>query len=356
MPRKAPKNCFWRGNTLWGRVKIKGRLIRWSLRTSDAAVAKERAKAERERAIAAAHYGDDRKTWEDAVVAWTDHITASAGPNTVVRYGCSLRQVEKHLVGCYLDEINKRLVASIVRERRRTGVTNATIRRDLTALSSVLSFCEDEDWIEGNAALARLRKLKERRDPIVLPDHAHIAAVIERAPGALARLTEAALKTGCRQDELVSLIRARLDFARRQVTVIGKGNKLRTIDMLDAYDAFRSVPVSLRGRHVFWHGDGEPYRNVASRFAAIVRETQKGAQAEDREFRRFRFHDLRHRFAVDYLKNGLGGLYDLQLHLGHESIKTTEIYLKYLTPEEALRAKRGGSQKGSPVQRFGDAG
>ncbi|MGB1230598.1 MAG: tyrosine-type recombinase/integrase, partial [Holosporaceae bacterium] len=52
----------------------------------------------------------------------------------------------------------------------------------------------------------------------------------------------------------------------------------------------------------------------------------------------FRFHDLRHRYAVDYLKNG-GSIYTLKGLLGHTSVKTTEGYLAYLTPEEAEAAK-----------------
>lgn len=53
--------------------------------------------------------------------------------------------------------------------------------------------------------------------------------------------------------------------------------------------------------------------------------------------------DLRHRFAVDYPRAG-GSIYDLQQILGHTSIKTTEVYLAYLTPEEAAAAKRGTAQ------------
>ena len=48
----------------------------------------------------------------------------------------------------------------------------------------------------------------------------------------------------------------------------------------------------------------------------------------------FRFHDLRHRRAVDWLK-AARSIYDLQQRLGHASVKTTEIYLKFLTSEEA---------------------
>ena len=63
----------------------------------------------------------------------------------------------------------------------------------------------------------------------------------------------------------------------------------------------------------------------------------------------FRFHDLRHRYAVDYLKAG-GSIYDLQQHLGHSSVKTTEIYLDYLSPAETRAAKfeaRTGTKMGT---------
>ena len=86
-------------------------------------------------------------------------------------------------------------------------------------------------------------------------------------------------------------------------------------------------------------------------------------------FRRFRFHDLRHLHAVEYLKAG-GSLYDLSKRLGHTSVKTTEIYLDFLTAEEEARTKAGraedrhkgpahtngsaASQKGFPVGLQGD--
>lgn len=55
---------------------------------------------------------------------------------------------------------------------------------------------------------------------------------------------------------------------------------------------------------------------------------------------RFRFHDLRHLFAVRYLQNG-GSIYALQGIMGHTSVKTTEIYLAYLTPDQQLKSKMG---------------
>jgi integrase/recombinase XerD len=51
------------------------------------------------------------------------------------------------------------------------------------------------------------------------------------------------------------------------------------------------------------------------------------------EFVPFRFHDLHHKHAVDYLKEGRS-IYDLQKRLGHSYIKQTEEYLQFLTGEE----------------------
>jgi integrase/recombinase XerD len=67
-----------------------------------------------------------------------------------------------------------------------------------------------------------------------------------------------------------------------------------------------------------------------------MKSAQKSAQQSGQkgpDFRRFTFHHLRHTHAVDWLKAGRS-VYDLQKRLGHTSIKTTEIYLDYLTPEE----------------------
>jgi hypothetical protein len=119
--RKAPKNTFWRAAVLWGRLKVKGRDIKWSLRTTDPVVAAARVQAERERQIAAAHYGDARQTWEDTVVAWADHIATQVGPATATRYAVSLKQLEPWLLNKHVDEIDKALVIEIVRERRKAS-------------------------------------------------------------------------------------------------------------------------------------------------------------------------------------------------------------------------------------------
>jgi integrase/recombinase XerD len=85
---------------------------------------------------------------------------------------------------------------------------------------------------------------------------------------------------------------------------------------------------------VFWHGEGERYRNPSSRIAAIGKRAGV----------RFRRHDLRHHYAVDDLRAG-GSIYDLQQILGHASIKTTEDDLRFLTPESGAPPSASGGER-----------
>lgn len=346
--RKAPKGCFWRGNTLWGRVQVKGGDIKWSLRTDDPEIAKRRHKVERDRQVAASHYGDHRRMFTDVMAEWGEQLGRQVGARTAARYATSLKQLQPFLDGVYLDEINGEFVADIIKKRQAHGVKNATIKRDLGAVSSVLNFSIDQGFREDNPVLPRLRRVKERRDPIILPDHQHIQMVVAKAPGMLSEMIRAYLATGARRDELVYGRRAQLDHTRKQLTLKGKGNKLRVID-LDQWgyeEIFKSLPAALGSAYLFWHHQGEPYKTVSGQFRVLVASVAKQAQKQEQDFRRFRLHDLRHRHAVDWLKSGRS-LYDLQHRLGHTSIKTTEIYLRYLTPDEVRIVTEAGTKSGT---------
>lgn len=378
---KAPTGCFWREGVLYGRIQTGGGDIKWSLRTDDPKVAATRRAAERKRAVAIQRYGDQRVTFTEAMEGWGAWIAPQVSPKTLARYTTSLGMLQPHLEGLFQDEIDKEVIKAIVKARRDTPVilpgrkhpttaSIATIKRDLTALSSVMDYCIDEDWREDNPVISYLRparrrksRLQERRDPIVLPDPAHIRLVIAAAPGLFASMIEAALKTGARLDELAKGQRRHFDRDRRQLTIIGKRNKLRVIDLVDdgedfGFELFSGLPVSIETKALFWHKriakhrsrlgqqPAAPYRQISNNFGRLVKAVAAQAQKQDQDFRPFTFHHLRHRAAVDWLKSGRS-IYVLQQRLGHTSIKTTEVYLAYLTAEEAQIAMLGRTTAGS---------
>lgn len=113
------------------------------------------------------------------------------------RYLVSLGQLRGILDELYVDEITMRTIAQI---SRRAGISNATRRRDITAVSVVLRWCVAQNWREDNPAANWDRSIiKERRDPIILPETYDIDCVVSAAPGNFARLIRFAQYTGMRR-------------------------------------------------------------------------------------------------------------------------------------------------------------
>lgn len=349
---KAPKYTFWRGGTLWARFAVGGREHRESLRTSKVEVARTRVATMRDRAIGAESYGENRKTYSQVYLEWTEHMAKQVSAKTHKRYDVSLGQIEAKLKGRFIDEIAKADVLAIVKERRKK-VTNATIRRDLQALSSLLQFAELHDWRVGNPARLIMETLSERRDPIMLPLEADYKIMRDRLAKnspMIEALMVTARATGARISELTNLTRHQLNARARTLTLIGKRNKRRTVELdSETVDLLEKLPAALGSSLMFFYIDDDqetpadkrvrPLANASFTFSKATRAAQKAAQEKKFDFTGFRFHNLRHWFAVEWLKSGRS-IYDLQQHLGHTSVSTTEIYLEFLTVEEAEKAKR----------------
>jgi integrase/recombinase XerD len=232
----APAGCFWKGNTLYGRTRVAGQLIRWSLETNDPKVAAARRKSGKDRLIAVKR-GDAVHHLHDVIEEWSsDWLIPNKGSKTAKRYLCSIAQLAPLLEGKTLDVIDGKLIADMIKARRLAGATNATIKRDLVALSSVFNYAIDQGWREENPVLPRMKRVEEKHHPIVLPSEADIKLILTIATPMIRRLCQAALATGAREDELLSARRDQVDHSRRQLTLIGKGRKgvkrHRVIDLI----------------------------------------------------------------------------------------------------------------------------
>jgi integrase/recombinase XerD len=337
--RKAPAGTYWRDGVLWGRVRLAGKpAFQRSLDTDDPKIAARRIAAIKAELTGRVRHGEARYSFSEATAAWGAHLTDRVSVKTADRYLCSLKVLEPYLRDKFIDQINGPLIAEIIKGRRDDGKTVSTIKRDLGALSSVMGFCVDEGWLEANPVLARLGRLKVKHVPIELPDPAHIEIIIRRAPGRLADLIRAAKATGCRMDELVSAKRTQFSDNARQLTVIGKRNKMRTIDLNDEAFAILRDCASDNAEYLFSH-DGKKYKQVSCRWRNLCDGSAGHAGPNNDGITPFPFHNLRHLYAVDYLKTPLPdgrtpSIYVLSKHLGHTSVKTTEIYLAYLSGPE----------------------
>lgn len=350
------RGLYQRNGIYWARFKVRGIEYRESLRTRSESVAERRLKARRQEIEDRVYFGAaEPVSWPRAVVAWDEAIKRTRKRQaTMKRYLVSLTQLRRHLDAKAVQEIDLPLLREIVRARKRDGASNATIRRDLTAMSSVLDNAIDEGWIEENAArMFDRRRLIEERDPIILPSPEAIAVVLAME----SRFTDMAAlarETGMREEEIASLHHSQVDRDRMAVSLTyTKGRRAREVPLSPAaLEIIDRQPQFLRSPFVFWRGAGERFNNVAAQFYATMKRVARKAAQEGVSLRRFRFHDLRHLFAVEFLRQGRGTIYELQQILGHRSIKTTEQYLEYLTPDEKLAAQHGVVQIAAQNQRF----
>lgn len=359
-----PKGIYPRGNWWWARFKVAGVSYREPLRIPVRGPKEERAAAARSEELRKQVIDEVRfgiaapVSWQQAVLAWNDAAIANRlRPATIRRYLTSLGQLRDQLDGKTVQELDAAEIRKLITARRRDGASNATLRRDLTALSQVLGHAIAQGWRkEGDnpaRGIDRKRQLPERRDPICLPLPGEVAAVIAAAPQRFGDLIAFAHETGMRQEEVASLEHNRIDRARNCAMIYrAKARRPRAVPLTPAALAIiERQPRHLKLGWVFWHDlppdPRFPDKELSTRFtspASNFRRIRAGvAQKVARKggtFTGFRFHDLRHDFAVRYLRDG-GSIYTLQEILGHSSIKTTEIYLDYLTPEEKQQAMAG---------------
>lgn len=345
-----PKNIYLRNGTWWARFKVRGVEYRRSLRTTVRNEAERRLDATRKAIEREAFFGiAEPRTFASAVESWTEHCTGDLNPKTVARYMTSFKQVWRHLADTHVHQIDVPKLREMVKARRIEGASTATIKRDLTAISGVLKHAADENWMEEinpTLAIRAKGKMKEKREPIVLPDPADIKAVKAKSAPRFADAIDFARETGMRLSEIFDLTHR--NVGQGAITIPkAKHNSLRVIPLSDkARRIIEKQPRHIKGPYVFWHSSGEKWSSPSSSFRENQRRAQKAAQKAGQEYRWFRFHDLRHLFAVEYLRAKRGSIYDLQRIMGHTSITTTEIYLKYLTPDQVRAAMFGGTKEG----------
>jgi integrase/recombinase XerD len=128
---------------------------------------------------------------------------------------------------------------------------------------------------------------------------------------------------GLRLSELISLKPSDIDSERKQIRILGKGNKYRytllsenTLDMLRIYwRAYRPTKYLFEGQK---KGQPVSQSTIQQVFKNACRKCGINKQAS--------VHSLRHSFATHLLENGTN-LKIIQALLGHSSLRTTSIYL-----------------------------
>lgn len=214
------------------------------------------------------------------------------------------------------------------------GNKTVSVQGSLNVLRSFFTWMHNEELIPKNPT-ARIKSFKinkkDSRHPLTHEQ-------LETLRNACKTYREKALieflySTGCRVSEAEQIDVTDVDFERRCVSIVGKGNKRRTI--------YFSVKARLLLRHYFDERKGgtalfcctrHPYARLGTR---SIQKLLKQLGTRAGISRRVYPHVLRHTFASHMLNAGME-ITVIQRLMGHATVGTTEIYTE-LSEDSVIR-------------------
>lgn len=261
--------------------------------------------------------------------------------NSVLAYGRDLRRfmADMKKSGVALNGIDSQVLQDYLGRIQRGGLSARSSTRALSAIKSFFRYLVSTDRLTtdrvGEVQSPRLRK----SIPGFL-DLSEITRMIESVrtdspAGARARaMLELLYASGLRVSELCDLSLSQVDLTNGFVTVVGKGNKERTVPIgRQAQQALARYLKSSRGHflngkktdRVFLskRGEGWTRQGVWKWLKGVAQSAGIGKTVYP--------HLLRHTFATHVLGGG-ADLRSVQELLGHADISTTEIYTHIDTP------------------------
>jgi integrase/recombinase XerD len=264
-------------------------------------------------------------------------VERGLSPLTIDAYRRDLGQFARHAARRWRTDPAP--LREFVAALQRGGARGTTQARKSAAVRSFYAFALREGLATRDVpALVDAPRPGRYLPDVLAPDE--VARVLDVPPddepvGVRDRaILELLYGCGLRVSELVGLDTDRLDLAKLQVRVIGKGNKERRVPMGDearerlhryatgprlAWTAGRPTPavfVGQRGRRM----SREAVWRLVKRWAAVAGIGERVTP-----------HTFRHSFATHLLEGG-ADLRVVQALLGHASISTTQLYT-HLTGE-----------------------
>lgn len=272
--------------------------------------------------------------------------TITKSKNTLDKYSRVLNDfalwLEKN--DCEQTEITAVMILKYSHTVKDRGTKNNTLGNYLTILHSFFKWTVAHKFYTENPVLKEDMPKKERIEYDLLSEQ-EVNRILSgelppytQNPERTKAIVFMFLLAGLRVSELISLRVGDLDLVKGSVTVVGKGDKLRTsalpkplVEVLQAYlTAYNKTNADeLLFNSVDGKGNQKPYtrQNITKLVEGYINRLLG--------HRHIGAHDLRHSFASLLLTNG-ASLEKIQQMLGHASYSTTLIYAEHLCPNRVV--------------------
>ena len=290
-------------------------------------------------------------------------VEKQRSPKTIENYG---RYLDKFLEWAKIEnpkEItndlirNFRLHLNRFQNEKGQPLKKSTQNYYIIALRCFLKYLSKQDIKTLQAEKVEIGKVPEREVDFL--ENNEIERILEAASGTTFKalrdraILELLFSAGLRVSELVGIDREKLNLKSGELSVRGKGNKIRVVFISDT--ASKALTEYLKKREnvdpALFVRDVKSLEKFKQKGKDSLRLTPRSIQRTVKYYatkagivKSVHPHTLRHSFATDMLMNG-ADIRSVQEMLGHSSINTTQIYTHVTNPHlkevhKAFHARR----------------
>ena len=271
-------------------------------------------------------------------------VERNSSEHTIISYKNDLHQLKEFVLKTFGKESEEFDVSSIDRltirlwlgELTELGMARKTIARKVASTRSFFKYCFKRGFINKNPAHLLIIPKNEKRLPkTVQPEE--IEEMMKLADGNTPEkrqdkaILELFYTSGMRLSELIGLNIRNLDFSKHQVTVLGKGNKQRTIPLGNKAITACKLHLQTRKQFLTKESDSEDKKalflakNGKRIYPKKVRRMVKKYLMQTSEVTQKSPHVLRHSFATHMLDSG-ADIRIIKEFLGHANLSSTQVY------------------------------
>lgn len=254
-------------------------------------------------------------------------------PNTIKSYGKDLDDFQKFYWetegDSNISRATKKIVRNFMMKLSTSEISKRSINRKLSSLRGFYLFLLKIGEIEVSP-MGTVKSLKfnaEKQMPFSEEEMEKLRTIMEQdAVSLLDRLVvETLYQTGMRREELCNLEYSAIDFHKKEMKVLGKGNKMRIIPFSNQLSESFQLYIKERNplleseKYFFVTEKGKKMTgmfvySIVKSYLSLVTLKKKRSP-----------HILRHSFATHTLNNG-AEISKIKKILGHQSIASTQGY------------------------------